>query len=167
MLKFKWVGLVGLVVLAMGLWVSVGDLLGQESQGPEVLSASITSSQEVPAPEGGVPGGAVGEATLWFNPTDNTVTFLIAYANMNGALTVAHFHGASAGTAGGVVQTICGQPEPAIVGDCPAGGNSGFLFGTWEVPDDMVEPLLSGGIYINLHTATNPAGELRGQIFPK
>ena len=164
MLKFKWVGM---VILAAGLLFSTVEILGQDAQGPEVLSASITSSQEVPAPEGGVPGAAVGEATLWFNHTDNTVTFMIAYANMSGELTVAHFHGAPAGTAGGVVQTICGQPAPAIIGDCPAGGNSGFLFGTWEVPDDQVEALLSGGLYINLHTALNPAGELRGQVFPK
>lgn len=63
-----------------------------------------------------------------------------------------------------MVQTICGAPEPALAGACPTGGNSGTMAGVWRPSQELMAELQAGRIYVNLHTALNPAGEVRGQL---
>ena len=157
----------GVLVLLGGALLWTGAEGWGQAGAVKTLAAALSSSQEVPAPEGGVPAGAVGSASLLFDPADNTLSFAVAYSGLNGPVTVAHFHAGAAGAPGGVVQTICGQPAPPLLGECPSGANSGFLTGTWQVPGELVGALLGGGLYINLHTAANAPGELRGQVWPQ
>ncbi len=161
--KLRWIGTIALAAVLMAGVVNLGQMTGGEQ--PIVLTATLTATQEVPAPAGNTPATAGGSATLLFDPSDNTLQFALAYGGLSGGLTLAHFHGAQPGSAGGVVQTVCGAPAPAIAGDC--GGDSGFLQGTWDVPADQVEALLSGQLYLNLHTELNQAGEIRGQVIPR
>jgi hypothetical protein len=128
-----------------------------------VLTATLTTTQEVPTPT--VTTTVIGAGVFVFDPATNTLSFTVAYRGLSGAATAAHFHNGAAGAAGPVVQTICGAPAPALLGPCPA-GNSGLLTGTWTVPAPLVPTLLAGGLYVNIHTATNTAGEIRGQITP-
>ena len=163
MFKLKWMSL---IVLGVLLLTSANEGLGQGGE-KIILAASITSSQEVPIPDGGVPGGAVGTATMLFDPSTNTLQVALAWSGLSGPAGAAHFHNAAVGSAGGVVQTICGSPDPALAGACSMGGNSGFVTGTWQVPGDQVGALLSGELYINVHTGDHPAGEIRGQVLPQ
>jgi hypothetical protein len=128
-----------------------------------VLTATLTTTQEVPTPT--VTTTVIGAGVFVFDPATNTLSFTVAYRGLSGAATAAHFHNGAAGAAGPVVQTICGAPPPALLGACPA-GNSGLLTGTWTVPAPLVPALLAGGLYVNIHTGTNAAGEIRGQITP-
>jgi len=55
--------------------------------------------------------------------------------------------------------------------DNPASGSKTLVKGQVSVGagltfDDVVNALLSGNAYINFHTQTNPAGEIRGQVGP-
>ncbi len=136
----------------------------QQQPGVTVLTATLTVAQEVPLPNMATPPTARGAAVLLFDPQTNTLYFSLAYAGLSGAAVAAHFHNGGVGTAGPVVQTVCGpQPQNPLLGACPA-QNSGFLTGTWTVPADLVQALLTGGLYLNVHTQLNPAGEIRGQI---
>lgn len=165
MFRFKGMGI--LVLVALLLLVS-GESLSQPG-GTVVLTATLSNSQAIPGGVAGTPAAGIGSAAMLFDPADNTLSVAVAYSGLSGPATLAHFHGAPAGATGGVVQTLCGAPPPALLaaGDCPSAGNSGFLQGTWAVPDDQVAALLSGQLYINIHTGLNGAGEIRGQVFPQ
>lgn len=128
-----------------------------------VFTAVLTTTQEVPTPTVTTP--VIGAGVFFFDPATNTLSFTIVYRGLSGGATAAHFHSAAAGTTGPVSQTICGGPAPALLGACPA-GSSGLLTGTWTVPTTLVTTLLAGGLYVNIHTAANAAGEIRGQINP-
>ncbi|MCS7197472.1 MAG: CHRD domain-containing protein [Candidatus Bipolaricaulota bacterium] len=128
-----------------------------------VFTATMTTTQEVPAPT--VNTRVIGAGVFFFDPATNTLSFTIAYRGLSGGATAIHFHNGAPGVAGPVVQTICGAPAPALLGACPA-GISGVLTGTWTVPAPLVPTLLAGGLYVNIHTAANPPGEIRGQINP-
>lgn len=128
-----------------------------------VFTAVLTTTQEVPTPTVSTP--VIGAGVFYFDPATKTLSFTIAYRGLSGGATAAHFHSGAAGAAGPVSQTICGAPAPALLGACPA-GTSGVLTGTWTVPDALVPTLLAGGLYVNIHTAANAPGEIRGQINP-
>lgn len=137
----------------------------QQQAGSTLLTATLTTAQEIPSPAAATPAPAAGAAVLLFDPATSTLNFTVAYKGLSGAATAAHFHNGATGAAGPVVQTICGAPGPALLSACPA-GNVGFLTGTWTVPTSLVPALLAGGLYVNIHTGLNPAGEVRGQVTP-
>jgi hypothetical protein len=41
------------------------------------------------------------------------------------------------------------------------------LSGSSRIDDDKAADLLAGKWYVNIHTAANPNGEIRGQVMPK
>lgn len=159
------VGFLGIALLGLG-WGG-GGLAGlQMGQSPVVLTALLTASQEIPVPMGVSPQ-AIGAGTFLFDPATSTLTFAIAYRGLSDAAIVSHFHAGAPGVTGGVVVTICGPMDAdPLVGACPS-GTSGFLQGMWTVPADLVDTLLSGGLYFNIHTPQNMPGELRGQLIPQ
>lgn len=136
---------------------------GEESL---VFSAVLTASQAIPAPSAETPPKAIGNGTLLLNPSERTLRFAFAYRGLSGPVGAAHFHNGPPGEGGPVVQTVCGAPEPALLGACPS-GTSGFLQGSWEVPQDLMRALQRGQLYFQLHTQLNGPGELRGQILPQ
>ena len=111
------------------------------------------------------PKNAHGEGHFVFNPADNTLAFSVSFSGLSSAPTMAHFHSASAGSNGPVIQTICGAPAPTLLGQCPA-KKSGKFLGTWHLSGDQVQLLQNRGVYINIHTNLNPKGEIRAQLTP-
>ncbi len=116
--------------------------------------------------EQGIKGNpASTQAKLTYFPANHSLKFNIPYAKLTGSVTKAHFHLGS--VKGSVIKTICGEPAPGILGQCPAGTN-GSLTGTWVVPAGQAatfaNELAAGQVYINVHTAKNPGGEIGGQI---
>jgi hypothetical protein len=126
-----------------------------------VFSSTLTGAQDVPTPVN-TQQSLVGSGTFLFDPSTNNLSFAFAFTGLTGPALAAHFHNGATGVAGPVVQGICGSPN-SILSSCPS-GTSAFISGTWTVPTDQVQALLTGQIYVNVHTATNPSGELRGQI---
>ncbi|MBK9940733.1 MAG: S8 family serine peptidase [Kouleothrix sp.] len=93
-------------------------------------------------------------ATGLFTYTDSTNTLQYSLS-FSGAinLSAGHIHRSKAGTNGPVVVALTGAS-----GSISALSGSAVL----SVADEAL--LLSGGLYVNFHTAANPNGELRGQI---
>jgi hypothetical protein len=140
--------LVAQIILALPVWfVSAGNA----AEEPKVtLQATLDAAQEVPPPSGTLPG-AGGTASFEYDETDKSITYTVDVTNLTGLPTQAHIHQAPPGTAG-PVRVVLDQNNLAG-GASPA-----------SVPDDLVGPLYDGGTYVNVHTAQNPSGEVRGQI---
>lgn len=88
-----------------------------------------------------------------------TVAYSGSFAGLVGPSTVAHIHGpAPLGMNAGVI-----LPLNVVPGSPPTGGtfNGG---GTLTAP--QVNDLVNGLLYVNVHSAALPGGEIRGQLTP-
>jgi len=161
MRSLRTLGIVGFGLLMF--FVGSANLSSAQSAGGSFVVA-LNVAQEVPAPDVSGDTSPGGTAVLVLNNRGTELGFALTYSGLTGSPTLMHFHNGPTGEAGGVVQTICGAPAPAIVsGSCPS-GTSGTLADVWEVPSEVLPELLAGNIYINIHTDANGAGEIRGQI---
>jgi hypothetical protein len=119
----------------------------QETPAPALYTASLDAAQEVPAPTVGMPS-PTGTAKFALN-ADNTLTYTVTAQNLSGAALAAHVHQGDPGVPGGILVSL----------------DAATLTGTTTaLTDDQVTTLKAGGLYVNIHTATNGGGEIRGQI---
>ena len=99
---------------------------------------------------------ATGAGQLTFNLVTGVVTGGVTLSGITA--TLAHIHNGIAGTNG-----------PVVVDFVQSAGNPN----RWDVEAgdvltaDLVTALLAGQLYVNVHTAANPGGEIRGQIKPQ
>ena len=111
------------------------------------FSAALAGASEVPPK---TTAGA-GAATASLDTTTKTLTYDVEYSGLSGPATAAHFHGpAEPGANTGVVVPF---PTPASP-----------IKGTATLTDAQMADLMAGKWYANVHTAANPAGEIRGQL---
>lgn len=123
--------------------VGSGEIRGQIVS----MNARLDGGQEVPANA----STASGWGTFVVDTVANTLSYHIAYFGLAGE-SGAHIHG-SAGHGGnaGVVHALpLGTPK----------------IGTWSYVEAQEADLLAGKMYVNVHTAAVPSGEIRGQIVP-
>ncbi|MEM7312226.1 MAG: CHRD domain-containing protein [Planctomycetota bacterium] len=133
-----------------------GEIRGQVKPTNQNLVSSLDASQEVDPPTG-VPADAHGAARIAYDPDTNMLGWHIEWSDLTGPAVGLHFHGAAGpGQNAGVllnVGDISGLSSPSI--------------GTAIISDDFANDLLGGLSYINVHTAMNPGGEIRGQVVPE
>ncbi len=115
--------------------------------------AWLDTEQEVPAPMG---SEGVGLAFVGLNHSMDTLFYEALVTNLTGPITTAHFHEGEPGVAGGVLIGL----DDDIMGN----RISGFVVGA-ALTVENINKFLSGMIYLNVHTAMNPAGEIRGQVY--
>lgn len=117
------------------------------------LRGPATGVQEAPNK---VTTAATATLTGTYNKDNNTLTYTIAWTGLEGGNPSAmHFHGAAdPGVAAGVQVGITGFPATA----------SGTMSGTATLTDTQETDLVNGQWYYNIHNATYPAGEIRGQV---
>lgn len=119
---------------------------------PLTLKATLTVGQEVPHPKGTRGATGLFSATLTKTDSGATLVWRLTFKKLTGPAVAAHIHNGSRGHAGPVLVTLCGP--------CAPGAN-----GTVEVSGQPARhTILSGDAYVNVHTARNPGGEIRGQI---
>ena len=141
----------GAIGLAFALVVA-GAAVGRPQATAIRVGAVLNAAQEVPAPTGDV-GAARGTfvATVTSTATGASVAWQLTFTGLTGAASAAHIHMGSRGQPGGVVVALCGPCES------PASG-------TANVDATVLSALQTGGAYTNVHTNTNKAGEIRGQV---
>ena len=147
----------------LALLVIIGGLLAfpatasAAAANGEVWTATLSGGAEVPP----VATTATGTATLVLSPDGATIRYLIQYSGLSGTLAAAHIHLGAAGSNGGVMLPFVAGPSPMVgtltaANLVPTGGVTTF--------SGAVDAIRAGNAYVNLHTAANPAGEVRGQI---
>lgn len=121
------------------------------------IALPMSGAQETPP----VNTSATGTIDAAYDIYSKVLTYTIKWSGLSGVPLAAHIHGpATAGYAALPVQPLWTSPNPSRF---PATGTySGSL-----LVDGIVikqENLLAGAYYVNLHTASNTGGEIRGQI---
>ncbi len=116
-----------------------------------VVTFSLSGSQEVPA----VDTMAMGSGYALFDTTNNNVS-LVAVTTIENA-TMAHIHTGFAGVNGPVLAALVESEATAGVW---------MTDGSIALDEATATQLLSGGHYVNVHTAAFTGGEIRGQITP-
>ena len=115
------------------------------------LSALLSGRQEVPP----VKGSGAGTLDAQYNKRTGELSWTINYGELSGPVTAAHFHGpANPGQNAGVAVPMLGVLASPIKGLA-------------KLTPAQADELLAGKWYVNLHTATNPNGEIRGQVSVK
>jgi CHRD domain-containing protein len=118
--------------------------------------ATLTAGQEVPKPTGAKPtAGGNFSATATEGTSGSTVRWTLTFRNLTGKATAAHIHKGAKGVAGDVLVPLCAAPAKP----CKPG-----MTGRVRVSKDIADALEHGKAYVNVHTAKNPAGEIRGQV---
>ncbi len=126
------------------------------------FSFPIEVAQANPAPTipAGVPiPSGMGMVTL---VTDtNEISWVIEYENLTGDIVSpgAHFHGPAGPGSNAGIQIFLSTGNPS---EPP----SGTLAGGAVLDDQQEADLLAGLWYVNIHTALNGSGEIRGQVVP-
>jgi len=130
-----------------------GEIRGQVV--PVAMGAVLSGAQEAPTPV-----VTAGRGSAHFTLQGDQLAFVITYSGLSGAATRAHIHGSGAiGVSAGVLIDL----EPFHDGPF---GMSGRFLGTVTLTPEQLVSLVSGLTYVNVHTAANAAGEIRGQVMP-
>lgn len=114
------------------------------------FKAAMTAAGEVPPTQ----SKGKGEVTATYDTASKKLSWKGSYSDLSGPATAAHFHGpASPGKNAGVA-------IPIFAG---AAAKSPFE-GSATLSAAQAQELTSGQWYVNIHTAANKAGEIRGQL---
>jgi len=93
-----------------------------------------------------------GSADVTLDTDGKMLSWTVTYSGLSGAATMGHFHGpAATGVAAGVQIPMTGDLASPIKGSA-------------AINDGQIGDLRGGLWYINIHTAKNPKGEIRGQL---
>jgi hypothetical protein len=136
-------------------------------------SASLTAAAEIPPPTGSP--SATGVASLELEDGVLTVTVTVN-GNLTSDVTMAHIHGpATSTTTAGIILDFV----PSMTAVINAGTRTGTIVSaSFDLDNLTVSPsgvlrvdantlinlLNTGQTYVNVHTETNPSGEIRGQV---
>ncbi len=98
-----------------------------------------------------------GTAELTYDPATRVVTWNISYTGLSSPTTMAHFHGPAA----------AGKNAPPVIwlskqGSPPANP----ITGSATLTPDQAKQFSAGEWYVNVHSQSHPAGEIRGQVVP-
>jgi hypothetical protein len=115
------------------------------------LSATLNAGQEIPKQ---VVKNQAGHGTFTGTLVGTKLTWKLTFAKLSGPAAAAHIHTGAMGKAGGVVVALCGP--------CTSG-----MTGTATVSASLLSTIKKHGTYVNVHTAKNPNGEIRGQVVAK
>jgi hypothetical protein len=123
-------------------------------------SAKLTVAQEIP--KQAVTNAA---ATGSFSGTlsGDSLAFTLTFAKLTGPPTMAHFHLGAKGVSGPVLIWLCGvgSPDSQLVAAHPC---KSPVTGTVTLTPALQKDFTKGLLYVNVHTAKNPNGEIRGQL---
>ena len=113
----------------------------------QTYRATLSSAAEVPANA----SAGTGSLEAGYDKASSVLKWKLSYTGLTGPATMVHFHGpAMPGANAGVV-----VPFPSAAS--PAEGQA-------TLTPAQVADLVAGKWYVNVHTAQNPGGEIRGQV---
>ena len=143
MIQLRTLLISSVIAATLGLTACGSAMMGNTT----AISAKLSSANEVPANS----SAGTGMLDASFNKDTSVLTWTVSYSGMTGPVTAGHFHGpAMAGTNAGVALGFSGSMDSPIKGSA-------------TLTAAQAADLLAGKWYVNLHTAANKGGEIRGQ----
>lgn len=129
-----------------------GEIRGQLGYDDQVAFDGVLSGmQEVPA----VTTNATGVSHFSLSSDFSEIEYEVQVEGLSGPISGAHLHNAEAGANGPVVVDLSGDIDGNVI--------SGTISGA-AVTESLIIEMLEGNVYLNVHTAANPDGEIRAQI---
>ncbi|WP_158932777.1 CHRD domain-containing protein [Acidisphaera sp. S103] len=114
------------------------------------FTASLDGKTEVPPTK----STGYGDLLATLDTSTKTLNYTLTFGGLTGPATAAHFHGPAApGANAGVAVAIGKAPTSPVSGKA-------------TLTDPQIADLEAGKWYVNVHTAANPGGEIRGQVKP-
>ena len=117
----------------------------KEENKQTIFKATLSGSNEVPANN----SMATGSTTLTYNEDTKTFTAVTTYSGLTP--TAGHIHKAAKGENGPVIFPFTDLTSPINLTSA-------------ALTDAQVTALFKDSMYVNLHTAEHPGGEIRGQL---
>ena len=137
-----------ILTLCLAAPTAAQDYMGTE--GPPIRFLALLSADEQSAPTES-PGS--GRAEFILDRPTQRLDWSVAYGNLTSEVVAAHVHGPQ--TPGG---------NAGVLFDLAPAGMGSPLTGSRVLNDGELEYLLTGRMYVNIHTTKYPPGELRGQV---
>jgi CHRD domain len=144
--------LAGAAALAFALAAVGGAAARSQATTLRIAALQLTAANETPTPKGDVSGArGTFTATLTKTASGAEMSWRLEFSNLSGNATAAHVHVAARGQAGPVRVPLCAP--------CTSG-----VTGTANIDASVLEAIQNDRAYVNIHTPTNPAGEVRDQV---
>ncbi len=134
--------------LLAGLFAAASLALVPSMSNATTFTSKLSGEAETP------PVTTMGTGTLegTYTPATKLLKWKVVYSGLSGAVTAAHFHGpAIPGQNAGVALPLNGKLDSPLEGEA-------------TLTEAQAAQVTAGRWYINLHTAANPKGEVRGQL---
>jgi hypothetical protein len=96
-----------------------------------------------------------GDALATLDTSSKQLSYTITFMGLSGPAAAAHFHGPAAPGANAGVAVAIGGASPTSP-----------VTGSVTLTDAQMADLQAGKWYVNVHTAANKGGEIRGQMMP-
>jgi hypothetical protein len=112
-------------------------------------TARLSGRSEIPKTD----SKATGKLDATFDTQTKTLNYTLTFDGLSGPATAAHIHGPATRAQSAGVVTPLGGANPVSP-----------VTGSVTLTDVQVKSLQSAKLYVNVHTAANPGGEIRGQI---
>ncbi len=123
-----------------------------QAAGVTTYKANLGGAAEVPP----VTTAGKGTAQVNVDAATKTISWRVDYTGLSGPAAAAHIHcGAAAGANAGVAVPLGAGPTAASP-----------ISGSGTMTDAQMADLTAGKCYVNIHTAANKGGEVRGQLVP-
>ena len=138
-------------------WIAVMALASVTFAGctaMEPAAPALPSYTATLAPGAGITSTGKGVGTFTYDPATHTLTYNVTHEGLSGPAAAAHIHGPA----------DPGGTAPPVV---PFANAASPISGTATLTDAQAADLAAGKWYVNVHTAANRGGEIRGQITPK
>ncbi len=152
-----------LVAVVLGACLSAGPALGS---GTVVFRADLSGANEVPP----VVTDTSGRAKLKVDLDEGTIDFDLRVDDGSALLAVAgaHLHCAPAGVNGPVVAFLAGVVPGGVSGrlriQATVNGANIINPACGATVLELVDSILAGQVYVNVHSAAFPGGVVRGQL---
>ena len=138
------------VLTRLAAALTIGTMLATASPAfAEMMTMKVTldAAQEVPPND----SAGKGTADVSFDTESKKLDWTLEYSGLTGDASAAHFHGPAAKGENADVAVPIEDPKSGAKGSA-------------TLTDAQAADLTAGRYYINVHTAANPDGEIRGQV---
>jgi hypothetical protein len=160
-MSIKTVGVMVAVVIAalVTAGITATGLTSSVFAQEQKFMATLSGQEEVP------PTNSQATGVAEFIPGEDSVVYSVNATNIQG-VTAGHVHLGKPGENGPIVITLFKYDTPmnqvSEIGSFTAADQEGPMAG--QPFEELGTAAINGSLYVNIHTETNPNGEIRGQV---